>query len=250
MTDSFNFSINMSGLSSVKLKNVSETCEELKDNKIFNHLFENQKWLNKNQSSDEFLTGEEIKTFIGGKDGVRGALSSDSNITKEEFEIWQQSNMDAGSTVHGEFTYEDMKEFLGIVADIAKGEREYKDSSSDLVAGKTYFSKYGAVTGESEYEYNENDQIAKETVNMFDGTEDYFIDYFYDSDNNLEWTGKKLNSNRSKHYDVEKVYKHNRYGEYVWKEKINTDFSNDMYETVYEYNSSGRRLDRSYLDED
>ena len=71
-----------------------------------------------------------------------------------------------------------MKEFLGIVADIAKGEREYKDSSDDLVTGKTYFSKYGAVTGESEYEYNGKDQITKETVNMFDGSENYVKDYF------------------------------------------------------------------------
>ena len=250
MTDSFNFSINMSGLSSVKLKNVSETCEELKDNKIFNHLFENQKWLNKNQSSDEFLTGDEIKTFIGGKDGVRDALSSDGTITEDEFNSWKQSNIDSGNTAHEKFSWEDMKEFLGIVADIAKGEREYKDSSDDLVTGKTYFSKYGAVTGESEYEYNGKDQITKETVNMFDGSENYVKDYFYDTSNKLDWTGTKYESNTSGHYDIKHAYKHTRYNSYIWQESINTDFTNDFFETVYEYNSSGRKVDRNYLDID
>lgn len=249
MVDSFNFNVNMSGLSSIKLKNDSNTCEELKNNKIFNHLFNNQQWLNKSGTTDEFLTGDEIKNFIGGKSGVRDALSADSKITEDEFKVWQQSNIDSGNTAHGDFTYEDMKDFLGIVADIAKGAREYTDAGSDLVTGKTYYSKYGAVTGESEYEYNDKDQIKKEIVNMFDGTEDYFIDYYYDSSDRLSWTGKKLNSNTTKHYNSEQVYGHNRYGDYICKEKINTDFTNDMYETTYEYDSNGRRIGRSYLDE-
>lgn len=249
MSDSFSFNVNMSGLSSIKLKNTSETCDELKNNKIFNHLFDNQQWLNKSGTVDEFLTGDEIKNFIGGKSGVRDALdaNNDGKVSEEEFKAWQQSNIDSGNTAHGDFTYEDMKDFLGIVSDIAKGEREYTDSKSDLVTGKTFFSKYGSITGESEYEYNDNDQISKETVNMFDGTEDYFIDYYYDSDNNLDWTGKKLSSNHSKHYNVEKNYKQNRSGDYVWMERINTDFTNDLFETVYEYNSRGKIINREYL---
>lgn len=250
MTDSFNFSVNMSGLSSVKLQNTAETCEELKDNKIFNHLFNNQKWLNTNGASDEYLTGSEIKSFIGGN-SARSALdaSGDGKISKEEFEAWQQSNIDAGSTVHGEFTYEDMKDFLGIVSDVAKGEREYTDAGDDLVTGKTYFSKYGVVTGESQYQYNEKDQLVKETVNMFDGTENYTHKFFYNDKGKLSWSGKTYEGNKSGKYDVEYVYKNTRYDDYIWQEKINTDFTNDMYETVYEYNSSGRRISRSYLDE-
>ncbi len=252
MTDSFNFSVNMSGLSSVKLQNVAETCDELKENKIFNHLFENQKWLNKNGTSDEFLTGDEIKSFVGGKTGVRGALdaNNDGKVSEDEFKAWQQSNIDAGSTVHGEFTYEDMKDFLGIVSDVAKGEREYKDSGDDLVTGKAFFSKYGAITGVSKYEYNEDDQLIKETVNMFDGTDNYTHKYFYDKNGDLDWSGKTYEGNKTGKYDVEYVYKnHYRYGDYVWKEKINNDFTNDMYEKVYEYNSSGRKIGTSYLDD-
>ncbi len=251
MSDSFSFNVNMSGLNSIKLKNTAETCSELKNNKIFNHLFNNQQWLNKSGAADEFLTGDEIKSFIGGKSGLRGALdeNNDGKVSEDEFKAWQQSNIDSGNTAHGDFTYEDMKDFLGIVADVAKGEREYTDSKSNLVTGKTYFSKYGAITGKSEYKYNDKDLISKEKVNMFDGTEDYFIDYYYDSNNRLDWTGKKLNSNTTKYYNTEKVYKHNRYGDYVWKEKINTDFTNNWYETTYEYNSNGKRVDKSYLDE-
>ncbi len=248
MVDSFNFNVNMSGLSSIKLKNDSETFEELKDNKIFNHLFDNQKWLG--GTNDEYLTGSEIKSFIGGKNGVRGALSSDSKITEDEFNIWKQSNIDSGNTAHENFTYEDMKEFLGLVSDIANGEREHVDSETDLTIGKTYLSKYGTVTGESEYIYNDKDQIEQETVNMYDGSENYTMDYFYTSKGKLNWTGKKYEGNNSSHYDVKYAYKHTRNRSWIWQESINTDLTNNFYEKSIEYNSNGRVVDRNYLDTD
>lgn len=87
----------------------------VEENKVLQHLFKNEKYLNDNKEFDDKLDADEIQRFLN-------KFVIDGEMTVTSFEAWRKEQIAAGNKNLEDVTYEDMKEFLDIVQGKPKSE--------------------------------------------------------------------------------------------------------------------------------
>ncbi len=226
MSDSVNFNVNMQGLNDVAITHDSAHAK-LANNKIFQHLLKNEKWLSEQKQEDgmvEFqpektdgvLDGEEIAHFVSqhvDKDG-------NASITEEEFNAWKQENIAGGNKAHENFTFDQMKEVLQRFGYVAEGtETVMVEGDGTKIDQKIGYAKDASITSKAYYAYDDNGKLETISKNTDYATED---------------PDARTN-------DEVEVYdnKGNMTAKYV-----DTDDSNNHFEEMTEYNSKGVATDK------
>lgn len=124
MADGINFTAGAKRTSFFEKKENQEQYQE-----IFNHLIENEEWLDDGDEGQNGKNGEisdkEILNFISHIDGI-GENESDGVITDEEIMAWAEKN---GNQIHknileNEDAFAQFKNFLGAVVDNVIGAKE------------------------------------------------------------------------------------------------------------------------------
>lgn len=80
----------------------------VQENKVLQHLFKNERYLNDDKEFDGKLDADEIQRFLN-----KFVINGEMTVTS--FETWRQEQLAVGNENLKDVTYEDMKEFLDIV---------------------------------------------------------------------------------------------------------------------------------------
>lgn len=220
MSDSINFNVNMQGLSNVAITHDS-AHNKLANNKIFQHLLKNEKWLSEPKTTengmvefapeDGVLDGAEIAHFVSQH------VDKDGNgvITEEEFEAWKQENIASGNNEHEKFSFDQMKEVLQRFEYVAEGKEDVMLESDDTkISEQIGYEKDASISSKAYYSYDDNSNL--ESINK-------------NTDYATESPDKRT-------IDVKEVYDTD--GKLSAK-YVNTDGSNNYFEELYEYDSNG-----------
>lgn len=226
MSESFNFNVNMQGLSDVAITHDSAHAK-LANNKIFQHLLKNEKWLSEQKKENEMvefnpektdgvLDGEEIAHFVSqhvDKDG-------NGTITEEEFNIWKQENIAKGNKAHENFTFDQMKEVMQRFEYVASGTEDVMvEGDAEKIDQKIGYNKDASIASKEYYSYSEDgklESIAKNT------------------DYGVEPEGEQT---------IEELEVYDTEGKLSMK-YVDTDDSNHHFEEVTEYNEKGVATER------
>ena len=219
MSDSINFNVNMQGLSEVSITHDS-AHNKLANNKIFQHLLKNEKWLSEQkaengmvefQPEDGVLDGAEIAHFVSqhvDKDG-------NGTITEEEFNVWKQENIDKGNKAHENFSFDQMKEVLQRFEYVASGTEnvmlEGDDAKIDQQIG---YNKDASIASKAYYSYDDNGKL--ESINK-----------------NTDYDTEAVDART-----VDEIEIYDTNGKLSTK-YVDTDDSNNHFEEMYEYDTKG-----------
>lgn len=219
MSDSINFNVNMQGLSDIAITHDS-AHNKLANNKIFQHLLKNEKWLSETKTAengmvefkpeDGILDGAEIAHFVSEH------LDKDGNgtITEEEFNAWKQDNIASGNKAHNDFTFDQMKEVLQRFEYVADGVEDVMLESDDTkIDQQIGYEKDASISSKAYYKYDDNGKLESISKN---------IDYAKEGD--------------TRTIDEKEIYDTD--GKLSAK-YVDTDPNNDYFEEMYEYDTDG-----------
>ena len=258
MSEPINFNVNMQGLNEVNI--TKDTAHpKLANNKIFQHLLKNEKWLNETkeengmiefQPDDGVLNGDEIAHFVNqhvDKDGS-------GTITEQEFETWKQENIAKGNKAHENFTFDQMKEVMQRFEYVASGSEDVMlADDADKIDQKIGYNKDGSIASKDYYQYGENgklESILKDTdyVTEENGKQPIEVKEVYDTEGNL--STKYVNTDKTNGH-FEEMYEYNKDGvatekyseyseksnKYTKREQLNPDGT--VKRTTYDKNENG-----------
>ncbi len=219
MSDSINFNVNMQGLSDMAITHDS-AHNKLANNKIFQHLLKNEKWLSETKTDengmiefhpeDGVLDGNEIAHFVSEH------LDKDGNgvITEDEFNAWKQENIANGNKAHENFTFDQMKEVLQRFQYVADGTEDVmQEEDPTKVDVQIGYKKDASISSKAYYSYDDNGKL--ETISK---NTDY------------------ADEGETRTIDEVEVYDTN--GKLSMK-YVNPDENNKYFEELYEYDTDG-----------
>ncbi len=256
MSEPIKFNVNMQGLSEVSITHDS-AHNKLANNKIFQHLLKNEKWLSDQKQENEMvefqpdntLDGAEIAHFVSQHLDKGG----DGEITEEDFNTWKQDNIAAGNKEHENFTFDQMKEVLQRFAYVADGVENVMDESGEKVSEQIGYAKDASITDKAYYSYDENGKLESIRKNTDYATEDpaaRTTDELEVYDTNGKLSAKYLNTDKSNnHYEELHEYDENgvvtekysdyseKSGKFTKREQMNPDGT--VKRTTYDKDQNG-----------
>jgi len=184
------------------IKSLDKNTSYGKGNKILDHLFNNEHWLN-GYKGDETkangtLDGTELLSFIKKID-----KNGDGEVTMSEFNDWKQDNINVGSKVHQGFTYADLTQLLNGVAGKEAAqpvpaiyENEYKFGLFTAFADDGNLNRDGEnITEQMKILQREYENIIAEFPNLQDNFESVKNFFIYIDPNVLAQKGDFLAEN-------------------------------------------------------